>query len=213
MIKVIFFDFDGVIVESVDIKTNAFAKLFEQEGEEVVKKVVDYHLKNGGVSRYEKFRYIYKEILRRPLNDIEFQGLCNKFANYVLESVVAASYVKGALEFLGNCASQYKCFVVSATPQTEIEEIIQRRDIRKFFRGIYGAPIKKSDAVRDILLEEKFESISAVYIGDAMSDYIAATDNSVKFIARINDNGDIFKDVDCIKVKDLTGLNAILLPL
>lgn len=31
MIKVVFFDFDGVIVESVDIKTKAFAKLFEKE--------------------------------------------------------------------------------------------------------------------------------------------------------------------------------------
>ena len=58
-LKAIFFDFDGVLVESVDIKTRAFSKLFEREGEDVVKKVIDYHIDNGGVSRYEKFRYIY----------------------------------------------------------------------------------------------------------------------------------------------------------
>ncbi len=32
MIKAIIFDFDGVIVESVDIKTKAFARLFEHGG-------------------------------------------------------------------------------------------------------------------------------------------------------------------------------------
>lgn len=210
MIKAIFFDFDGVIVESFDIKTNAFARLFAHEGGDVVRRIVDYHLNNGGISRFEKFRYIYNEILKRPLDDVEFQELCNKFANYVLESVITAPYVKGAIEFLQNHASEYKCFVVSGTPQKEIEEIIQRRDIRKFFRGIYGAPIKKSDAVRDILVKEEIESINAVYIGDAMNDYIAANDNSVRFIARINNNEFIFCDVDCLKVRDLMSLITII---
>ena len=55
MIKAIIFDFDGVLVESLDIKTRAFAKLFGPEGPDMAKRVVDYHLQNGGVSRYEKF--------------------------------------------------------------------------------------------------------------------------------------------------------------
>ena len=59
MLKAILFDFDGVLVESVDIKTKAFAKLFENEGPEIVNKVVEYHLANGGVSRFKKFDYIY----------------------------------------------------------------------------------------------------------------------------------------------------------
>lgn len=42
------FDFDGVIVESADIKTNAFAELFEREGKDAEEKVVEYHLKNAG---------------------------------------------------------------------------------------------------------------------------------------------------------------------
>ena len=52
MIKIIFFDFDGVIVESVDIKTKAFAMLFEHEGRDIANRVIDYHLKNSGVSRF-----------------------------------------------------------------------------------------------------------------------------------------------------------------
>ena len=115
MITAIFFDFDGVLVESVDIKTGAFAKLFEREGEDVVKKIIEYHLNNTGVSRYDKFKYIYKEILNRVLSDDEFKMLCNKFAVLVVNAVVGAPYVKGAKEFLENYASRYQCSIVTAT--------------------------------------------------------------------------------------------------
>ena len=51
-IKAIIFDFDGVIVESLDIKTGAFKKLYEVFSEEIATKVVNHHLINGGISRY-----------------------------------------------------------------------------------------------------------------------------------------------------------------
>ena len=61
--EVFFFDFDGVIVDSLDIKSQAFGELFKDYGEDVVKKVMDYHLNEGwAMSRYEKFKYYYKNI-------------------------------------------------------------------------------------------------------------------------------------------------------
>ena len=78
MIKAVIFDFDGVIVESVDIKTEAFARLFENEGDEVVRQVVAHHLKNCGVSRFEKFRHIYQKMLNRELSDRKFKELCDE---------------------------------------------------------------------------------------------------------------------------------------
>lgn len=211
MIKAVIFDFDGVLVESMDIKTKAFAKLFEHEGEDIVKKVISYHLDNAGVSRYEKFRYIYKEILKRFLSDKEFEILCKKFAASVMDGVIKAPYVYGAKEFLENYSQAYKCFVVSATPQEEIEEIIQKRHIRHFFKAVYGAPARKNDVVRDILVKENIDPCNAVYVGDAMSDYKAAKENKVVFIARVtNDNNLLFKDLDCIKLNSLVDLEGIV---
>lgn len=210
MIKMIFFDFDGVIVESVDIKTNAFYKMFKTEGENVAQQVVDYHLKNTGVSRYDKFRYIYKEILNRPLDEEQFSALCNKFASLVIDNVVKAPYVKGAKKFLENYSACFRCFVVSATPQKEIEEIIQKRGISRFFTGIYGAPTLKKRVVKDIITAERVSSADVLYIGDALSDYNAANDNGVHFIARIYGNESIFAGVNCLKVNDLANLKAII---
>ena len=52
-LEAIIFDFDGVLVESVDVKTRAFASLYEKYGQKVVAQVEDYHLNNGGIARFE----------------------------------------------------------------------------------------------------------------------------------------------------------------
>jgi len=210
MIKTIFLDFDGVIVDSVDIKTDAFVKLFESKGKEIAEKVKHYHLQNTGVSRYDKFRAIYREILNHGLSENMFNKLCDEFSALVIDGVINAPYIKGAKEFLENYASRYTYFVISATPQGELEEIIRRRNIGKLFKAIYGAPIKKEDAVRGVLTKEKIKPYEAVYIGDAMSDYTAAKDNSINFIAIIKDNKSILSDLDCIRVKDFTELEKFL---
>jgi len=210
MIKAIIFDFDGVIVESTDIKTEAFAKLFEPEGTDVVNRVVAYHKDNMGVSRFDKFRYIYSNILHRLLNDNEFNALCEKFASLVKDAVIAAPYVKGAQEFIEGNLKQYGFFVVSATPQEEISDIIRRRGLGKMFKSVYGAPLAKSDAVKKILQGEDISPGNALYIGDAMSDYLAAKDNRVKFIARIKDNKDIFNKMECLELNDFSELPSIL---
>lgn len=222
MIKAIIFDFDGVLVESIDIKTNAFAKLFKTEGEDIVEKVVDYHLKNAGVSRFEKIKYIYQNMLKRDLSEKTFDDLCQRFSHLVVDEVVNAPYVKGAKEFLDRYSSKYMCFIASATPQDEIEEIIKRRHMMRYFKGVYGSPKKKGDIVREILdtytLEYNamsFNSVlshqSFVYIGDAMSDYEAAMVNNVAFVARITeDNGLLFKGINCSKTNDLQNLHNII---
>lgn len=210
MIKAVLFDFDGVIVESVDIKTRAFAKLFEKEGDEVVGQVIDYHIKNTGVSRFEKFRHIYKEFLKKPLGDREFGELCDRFSSIVLEEVVNSPYVMGADRFLKSFNKKYKFFILSATPQKEIEEIAKRRGIGTLFKQIYGSPTDKKDAVRVILSGEKLMPSEAVYVGDAISDYLAAKENGVHFIARISNNEEIFKGIECIRVPDMTSLEKII---
>lgn len=53
MIKAIFWDFDGVIAESVNVKTEAFYNLYLPYGIEIAEKVRRHHLDNGGMSRFE----------------------------------------------------------------------------------------------------------------------------------------------------------------
>jgi phosphoglycolate phosphatase-like HAD superfamily hydrolase len=111
MIRAVVFDFDGVLAESVDTKTRAYASLFEGECDEVVQRVVAYHLAHGGVSRYEKFKYIYREILCRPLSKEKFHSLCDDFSKLVVDAVVSARWVDGAKDFLENNQNAYQFFI------------------------------------------------------------------------------------------------------
>lgn len=205
MIKVIVFDFDGVLVESMGLKTQAFARLFAAEGEKAVADIVSYHLRNGGVSRFDKFRYIYRSILGRPLSETDFNGLCRRFAELVLDAVVAAPYVEGTVEFLESRGKDYRLFVASATPEGELVSILERRGMLGYFEGVYGAPTSKTKAMSEILDLTGILPAEAIFVGDALSDRAAAVANGVRFVARVEGTL-VFEGIDCVKIADLTGL-------
>lgn len=211
MIKAVVFDFDGVITESADIKTQAFAKLFQYEAQSAVGKIVKYHLRHAGVSRFDKFAYIYKYILHRKLTEAEFKKLCKQFSRLVMNEVIDAPFVKGAQEFLNRYNKQYKFFVISATPHSEIKSIIKKRGIARYFKAVYGAPNKKADLVRRIIRDNDLACRELFYIGDALSDFEAAEANSIEFVARINKNVHLFKGKNIrFKIKDLKKLKSII---
>ena len=56
--KIVFWDFDGVIKDSVDVKTQAFMELFDIHGSNVVQKVVTHHLKMVVLADLKRSHYI-----------------------------------------------------------------------------------------------------------------------------------------------------------
>lgn len=197
-IKAIIFDFDGVILESVDVKTWAFGKLFESYPQQT-STIMDYHKANGGVSRFVKIRYIYKNILKQPLSETKFHQLCQGYSHLVVERVIQSNFVKGALEFLKKYHNECQFFVISGTPQDEMRAIIKVRGLEKYFIGVYGSPKDKIYWTRRILKENKLFAYEVLWVGDAASDYEAAVDSSIRFVARLyKKEKDIFqgKQVD-----------------
>jgi len=184
MICAIIFDFDGVIIESFDIKTQAFRELFKTYRQ--VNEIVEYHKQNGGVSRYKKFRHIYSEILKQPLEEKTLKELGEKFSNLVVEEVKKCPYVPGALEFIQEKSKKLKLFIASGTPEDELRAIVNARDISEYFEGIYGSPATKSEIMLGILGRENINKKEVIFIGDTITDYNEALKTEVPFIARIN---------------------------
>jgi len=212
MIKAIIFDFDGVIAESVSIKTEAFAEMFKHCDQEVVGKVIEYHLAHSGVSRLEKFKYYYKEVLEEVLTDEGLRALCDKFSTLVVDKVVAAPWVNGAKEFLEENHSKYKMFIASGTPDPEIKEIVDRKGIGPFFEEVQGSPRLKKDITQDILERYELDRMEVLFVGDAPSDLTAAKESGVHFVGRIPVNGhNPFDKVDFDVIPDLTLLEQTIL--
>ena len=189
MIRAIGFDFDGVLVESVDIKTRAYAHLFRDKEPEVVQRVIDYHLAHGGVPRFEKFHTIHRNILKRELNDERFRFLCNRFSRIVIDAVVAAPWVAGAREFLEYNRGRYQMFVVSGTPESELQAIVERRGMTRFFNAVRGSPKDKVTLLAEVENDLNLIREETVYVGDAETDWNAARTLGLNFLWRRSPGG------------------------
>ncbi|MCZ7401437.1 MAG: HAD-IA family hydrolase [Candidatus Methanoperedens sp.] len=186
MVKAIIFDFDGVIIESFDIKTQAFRELFKIYPVHV-DEIVEYHQQNGGVSRYKKFEHIYRNILKKPFDEATSKQLGEKFSELVVEEVKKCPYVPGALEFIRERSKNSRLFIASGTPEEELRTIVDARGISGYFRGIYGSPATKSEIITHILKSEKLKKEEVIFVGDTITDYREADKAKVPFLARIND--------------------------
>jgi len=212
MINAIIFDFDGVIAESVNVKTEAFAEIYRPYGELVVERVVAHHLANGGISRFEKFKLYHKEFLCIDLTEQEVKDLANKFSNLVLEKVISAPYVKGAYEFISKHYRDYDLFISSGTPKDEILKIMKARGLLKFFKGVYGSPERKDKHVKNIMKGNNYKKSEVVFVGDAPSDRDAARVNNISFIARIELKESGLLD-EKNRIDDLNNLEMVIINL
>ena len=181
--KVLFWDFDGVIKESVAVKTAAFVRLFEPFGPAIAKRVREHHERNGGMSRLQKIP-LYLEWAGCTVTPEEVARYCELFSAAVLRSVIESPWVPGAREYLeANHGRQHLC-VITATPQGEIERILHELGITPWFREVCGAPLAKADAIASVLERWRFSRESALVIGDSQADYDAAMSNRVEFLLR-----------------------------
>ena len=202
MISAIILDFDGVILESVSVKTEAFRTLFSFVPEHV-EEIVQFHKENGGMSRYDKFRYIYKNIIGQELTQQKFNELSDTFSRIVFNAVIKAPFVPGAHEFLEIYYSKIPLYVVSATPEEELIQIIQKRGMSHYFRKVFGAPLKKTECISDIIKITGPPPDSVIFVGDAKNDFEAAQAVGVRFIGRI-------KPGDENRFEGLTGIDALI---
>jgi HAD superfamily hydrolase (TIGR01549 family) len=181
----IVFDFDGVLVESVDVKTQAFGALYAEYGDRIVEQVKAYHLLHGGVSRFDKFRYYQEVLLGKDLTQEEETRLGDLFSQYVEDAVVGAVYVSGAYEFLEANYQSIPLFVASGTPDQELKRIVSRRNMAHYFVSVHGSPAKKGDIIQDILSKYSFDPDRVLMVGDAIADYEGAIAAGVKFVGRV----------------------------
>ena len=186
--QAVFFDFDGVILDSVDVKTQAFATMFRAYGPEVERAVVDYHLANGGVSRFKKFEYYYKHILQQPIPQDTLEALGRKFNQLAIEGVLAAPFINGAMDTLKQLKQQgIPAFVASGTPHKEIQFIVKKRELAPYFVEVHGSPRKKQEIVQDLVSRYAYRLEDCLFVGDATTDYEAAQACGTKFLGIVKD--------------------------
>lgn len=183
--RAVIFDFDGVLVESADIKTAAFRELYRPHGEAVLAAALAHHRANGGISRRQKIRHVHATALGIRLDRDALDALCARFSGLVEDAVVAAPMVDGAADFVARHRGRLPLFIVSGTPHDELLRIVARRRMADGFAAIYGSPPEKPPTITRILVEHALAPADVVFIGDARTDYEAARATGLRFIGRV----------------------------
>lgn len=205
-LELIIFDCDGVLIESVDAKTRAFAKVGKIFGQEASDALVAYHVKHGGVNRIEKFRWFFAKVLKREPKPGEINKLADLFAEYSFGEVLVAQDVPGVLSVLNNWHGRVPMYVASGAPQLELERILKHLDMARYFEKIYGAPPGKTQLLRGILAESGANPANSIMIGDSSSDMYAAEAVGSMFYGR----GRYFEHSEYPWHHDLTELSEYL---
>lgn len=204
--KLIFWDFDGVIKESVAVKADAFGRLFEGYGPDVVTRVRAHHLANGGMSRFDKMP-LYLCWAGEVPDEKRVQEFCGRFGRLALQGVIEAPWVPGAENYLRSNPHRQRFVLVSATPQDELEYILRVLDLRSCFANAYGAPTGKQEAIRNSLENCDVAPQDCLMIGDAHADLEAAEANEVPFLLRRHQaNTDVFTGYNGLSIEDMTAL-------
>ncbi len=181
--KAFIFDFDGVIADSVPVKTEAFAELYKSFGDKIVAYVVQHHKMHGGMSRFLKIRHYHKELLKQDLSEEELMLWAKKFSELVLEKVIQAPFIKGVQKFIHILHQQRKSmFIVTGTPEDEIQRIIREKQLSSYFLEIKGSPRRKDDNLKYLLEKYFIDSHKSVFFGDSPEDFRAASSLGIQFM-------------------------------
>lgn len=181
--EAIVFDFDGVLADSVAIKTEAFRQLYQPFGDDVAERVVAHHLYHGGVSRTEKIRYCHREFLGIEIAVEDTAAMVARFGELVEQAVTSCPEIPGAEAALAAWQRRgTPLFVASGTPTPELRRVVAARGLDGYFTAVHGTPPEKSEALREIVLMHHFDPANCLMVGDSMTDYDAADGANMPFL-------------------------------
>lgn len=177
----ILFDCDGVILNSNSIKSDAFYASVLKYGDECAELLKKYHLQHGGVSRYEKFRYFFEEILKIAPIEEHMEEALHLYSTLVSDGLLTCEIASG-LSQLRTLLADSNWLVVSGGDQAELRLIFQARDISHYFEGgIFGSPDPKEKIInREI--QRKNISSNSLFLGDSKYDFEVAKVSGFDFI-------------------------------
>lgn len=184
--KLFIFDFDGVILESVDARRDAFYQLFDEHGVEVCQRVLSLHDNNPGIDRREKIRRCYQEVLHIEPPEYELDDRVARFGELAKALVLECPLVAGVSTFIQSLRPE-NCYVVSVATQDEVREIVKEKGLASWFAGVFGGPKTKTEIIGSILEQDSVLSHQAVFVGDKISDFNAASKVGVGFYGRLPD--------------------------
>jgi len=179
-IKKILFDFDGVIVDSNEMKRECFLKVANLYGDRIQEQFHQYCENHPGGTRFEKMRWLNQKLAGTGA-DISRNELIDQYSHCVKAGLLRAASVEG-LRVMKQRYPDATWSIVSAAPAVEIRWYLEQKGWLGLFEdGVFGAPRSKKT-----VLDEEYNAAeirqNAVFLGDSKSDFKVANEFGVDFV-------------------------------
>jgi phosphoglycolate phosphatase len=182
-ISAIIFDLDGVILDSVALKTDLFLRCYGDELSEEHKTYIRAHqARHGGVGRGEKFEHFELALFGRQPTPESVARLTRLYGDLLAEEIDDCAYLPGAEAFLTAVETELPLHLVSGTLHEDLVRILSDRNLLQFFVSVIGSPTRKLDAFRVIMAQGNYDPANAVAIGDAWTEFDAANTLGMQFV-------------------------------
>ena len=181
-VNTIIFDCDGVILNSNQLKTNAYYKAaFPSYGHELASSLTTYLINNTGKPRGHFIDYFLKNIVPPDISELGYEELLNSVTLEICKSLMECE-VSPCLFELREKTPDTKWFVVSGGVEKELRDVFKNRSLFDLFDGgIYGGPMAK-DEILSSLVNNNHIKFPALFIGDSEFDYEVARKAELDFL-------------------------------
>ena len=209
--KSIIFDCDGVILDSNKVKSNAFYECALPFGNAAAEQLLAFHIANGGVSRYEKFRYFLSDIVPETASkcsgnlDIFYNDLLKSYQDKVIAGLVNCKVAPGLNQLRTQTTRSTWC-VVSGGDQSEVRDILRKKGLAQLFDGgIFGSPDSKTKILAREIQKQNI-ILPALFLGDSKYDYESSKISAVDFafISGWSECSFLKEKVDIKRFKDIS---------
>lgn len=185
--KNILWDFDGVILDSMEVRDFGFKEIFKKFNDEQISLLIKYHRENGGLSRYVKIRYFFETILNQEITDDKVDYFASKFSDIMRSELTnPKNLIQDSVNFIQENHSNYNFHIVSGSDQEELRFLCKELNLSSYFISINGSPTAKNTLVGQILSKHGYLKSETCLIGDSINDYNAAIYNKIGFFGYNN---------------------------
>ena len=185
-IEAVVFDCDGVLLETIPAKLQAYMDWLPEQYEAVRDVYAEHNQKSFGQSRSLQIRYFYEELVgMKPVSDDFIKEEVERFASICEPLCEAAPWAEGAKEFIQTCREAGSTtYVLSGTPQAELDVMLQQRNAMDLFDEVMGYPITKEQGLEKVRDSLGINPTQILFIGDAQRDAEAALNVGTHFVYR-----------------------------
>jgi len=208
MIKAIFFDFDGVIMDSMTLKLDAYCECLSQF--EFARPDVDRIMREYmGQSRHKIIVVLYEELHGGKIPQPVFDAALKRFNEMDDAAREKMQYLPGSLEFIQSVHEGRFTAVVTGTPEDFILKATAHHDLDQYFDIVRGSPDTKRQIVGELLAANDLSADESIFIGDGRTDQDAADHHNMRFVGMDNGDASFHPETAWKVVKDLTELSTL----